>query len=121
MVFPKTMTDHGHKLADDALVIVRGRVDKREDQPKLIAMELDVFEPVSTGVVPLRVKVSPGALSEPLIEQLKGVLTEHPGDSPVFLHLGERQIIRLPEDWNVHAGNGLVAELRVLLGAAAIL
>jgi DNA polymerase-3 subunit alpha len=84
-------------------------------------MEIDVFEPVTDAILPLRVKVSPGALSEPLIDQLKGVLTEHPGDSPVFLHLGERQVLRLPETFNVHAGNGLVAELRVLLGAGAIL
>ena len=47
MVFPKTMTEHGHKLADDAVVIVQARVDKREDQPKLIAMEVEPFEPMS--------------------------------------------------------------------------
>jgi DNA polymerase-3 subunit alpha len=120
MVFPKTMTDHGHKLADDVVAIVRGRVDKREDQPKLIAMEIDLFELAPESNAPLRVKVSPGTLSEPLIEQLKGVLTEHPGDSPVFLHLGERQVLRLPETFNVHTGNGLMGELRVLLGASAI-
>ncbi len=44
MVFPKTMTEHGHKLADDTVVCVKARVDKREEAPKLIAMELDVFE-----------------------------------------------------------------------------
>ena len=31
MVFPKTMTDHGHKLEDDLIVTVRARVDTRED------------------------------------------------------------------------------------------
>ena len=47
MVFPKTMTEHGHKLADDAVVVVRGRVDKRDDQPKLIAFEIEVVEALS--------------------------------------------------------------------------
>ena len=47
MVFPKTMTDHGHKLADDAVVVVQGRVDSRDDQPKLIAMDI---EPVRADV-----------------------------------------------------------------------
>ena len=36
MVFPKTMAAVGHLLADDAVVIVSGRVDKREDTPKFI-------------------------------------------------------------------------------------
>ena len=52
MVFPKSMTDHGHKLADDAIVTVRARVDGRDDQPKLIAMEIEPFEPMSRRGVP---------------------------------------------------------------------
>src|SRR3546814_10059495 len=40
MVFPRTMTEHGHKLEDDAIVVVKSRVDARDDQPKLIAMDI---------------------------------------------------------------------------------
>ena len=47
MVFPKTMTEHGHKLEDDAIVIVRGRVDRKEDTAQVMAMELERFEPVA--------------------------------------------------------------------------
>jgi len=121
MVFPKTMSDHGHKLADDAVVIVKARVDNREDQPKLIAMEVDPFEPMSGEAFPLRLKVAPSALSEVLIEDLKRLLGEHPGDSPVLLHLGERKVLRLPEAWTVSVGPALLAELRVMLGPTAIL
>ena len=91
MVFPKSMTDHGHKLVDDAIVTVRARVDGRDDQPKLIAMEIEPFEPMSGEAFPLRVKVAAAALSEVLIDDLKRLLGEHPGDSPVLLHLGERR------------------------------
>ena len=59
-MFPKSMTDHGHKLADDAIVTVRARVDAREDQPKLIAMEIEPFEPMTGEAFPLRVKVAAG-------------------------------------------------------------
>ena len=79
MVFPKSMTDHGHKLVDDAIVTVRARVDGREDQPKLIAMEIEPFEPMSGEAFPLRVKVAAAALSEGLIADLKRLLGEHPG------------------------------------------
>ncbi|MDP1922911.1 MAG: hypothetical protein Q8L14_42095, partial [Myxococcales bacterium] len=121
MVFPKTMTDHGHKLEDDLIVTVRARVDARDDQPKLIAMELEPFEPMTGEAFPLRIKVAPAALSEGLIADLKGLLGEHPGDSPVLLHLGDDKVLRLPEAWTVDVVPALLAELRVLLGATAIL
>src|SRR3546814_14835607 len=47
MVFPRTKTEHGHKLEDDAIVVVKSRVDARDDQPKLIAMDIEHFEPMA--------------------------------------------------------------------------
>jgi DNA polymerase-3 subunit alpha len=120
MVFPKTMSEHGHKLADDAVIVVKARVDGRDDQPKLIAMDIEPFEPMSGEAFPLRLKVAAAALSEALIEELKRLLAEHPGDSPVLLHLGDKQVLRLPPAWTVDVAPALLAELRVLLGPTAI-
>jgi DNA polymerase III alpha subunit len=120
MVFPRTMTEHGHKLSDDAVVIVHGRTDKREETPKLIAQSVDVVEVADGTTEPLRLRVPPQLLSEATVAQLKQVLADHPGDAPVFLQLGERQVVRLPEHWNVDATNGLLGQLRVVLGPAAI-
>jgi DNA polymerase-3 subunit alpha len=120
MVFPKTMQNYGHLLEDDAVVIVRGRVDARDDQPKLMAMELERFEPVIDGAPPVHVNLRPAALSDELLSALKGLLGEHPGESQVFLHIGDRQILRLPEDFTVSASAGLLAELRELLGPDAV-
>jgi DNA polymerase-3 subunit alpha len=120
MVFPKTMTEHGHKLADDVAVCVKARVDKREESPKLMALEIDVFEGITDGAPPLRLRLAPTRLNERLIDQLKGLLSEHPGESQVFLHIGDQQILRLPDQFCVDATNGLVGELRVLLGPDAL-
>src|SRR3546814_46014 len=54
MVFPRTMTEHGHKLEDDAIVVVKSRVDARDDQPKLIAMDIEPFEPMAGEAFALR-------------------------------------------------------------------
>jgi DNA polymerase-3 subunit alpha len=121
MVFPKTMQECGHKLADDVVVCVKGRLDKREDLPKLIVMDVEVFEPLSDDVPPLRIQVSPNALTEPKIDRLKQLLTEHGGDSEVFLHLGERKVLRLPDCFRAAVSTGLLAELRVLFGPGAVL
>jgi DNA polymerase III subunit alpha len=120
MVFPRTMTEHGHKLADDVVVIVRGRVDSRDDTPKLVAQTIDVIELSESNADPLHVRMPTKLLSPKIVGDLKQVLADHPGDAPVVLHLGDRQIVRLPERWNVDATNGLVGRLRVVLGAGAI-
>jgi DNA polymerase III subunit alpha len=120
MVFPRTMTEQGHKLADDAVVVVKARVDTRDDAPKLIAQGIDVLEDGGSEAEPLRVRVPPQLLSPATVAHLKQILTDHPGAVPVLLHLGERQVVRLPERWNVDTSNGLLGQLRVVLGAGAI-
>ncbi|MEO6988959.1 MAG: DNA polymerase III subunit alpha [Aquihabitans sp.] len=121
MVFPKTMAAISHLLADDAVLIVKGRVDKRDDQPKFIAMDVEVFDGITDGAPPLRVKVAPHRLDATTVDELKALLTESPGDSQVFLHIGEDKILRLPGQFCVEVTNGLIGELRVLLGSASIL
>jgi DNA polymerase III subunit alpha len=54
------------------------------------------------------------------VAHLKRLLADHPGEAPVFLQLGEQRVVRLPEQWNVDASNGLVGQLREALGPAAI-
>jgi DNA polymerase-3 subunit alpha len=120
MVFPKTMQNYGHLLEDDAIVILKGRVDTRDDQPKLMAMDLERFEPVTDGSPPVHINLAASALSDDLLGHLKSLLTDHAGESQVFLHIGERQVLRLPDEFNVSATTGLLAELRVLLGPEAL-
>jgi DNA polymerase III subunit alpha len=120
MVFPRTMTDFGHLLEDDRVVIVRGRVDKRDDQPKLMAQSFEVFEPISGGAPPLRLEIRPEHLSEALIGRLKEVLALHRGDAPVYIHLSDHQAVRLADDYCVDTSNGLIPELRVMLGPDSV-
>ena len=120
MVFPRTMTTIGHKLADDAVVIVKGRLDKRDDQPKLIAMDVEVFEGITDGAPPLRLRVAAPARRRAAGQGPQGVLVKFPGESKVYLHMGE-QVLRLPDDCCVDAATGLISELRVLFGADCIL
>jgi DNA polymerase-3 subunit alpha len=123
MVFPKTMQQYGDLLAPDAIVTVKARVDTRDDTPKLIAMEVTRPEVVLDGGPPLRLKVRAGALTNDKISHLREVLHRHPGESPVFIHLGGAEkttVVRLGDDFCCDATNGLCAELRLLFGADCI-
>ncbi len=123
MVFPKTMTNFGHLLEDDAIVCVKGRLDLRDDQPKIIAMEISRPELMLDRGPPVRIKLRASALSPDKVRRLQEVLHEHDGDSPVFVHLeaaDSTKVLRFGDDYLVNPSNGLFAELRVLLGPDCI-
>jgi DNA polymerase-3 subunit alpha len=119
MVFPKTMLDHGYKLQPDAIVTVKGRLDAREDTPKLMCLELAVVEGIRDDAPPLRIKLPALSLSEERIGTLKRLLNEHPGESQVFLHIGDGKVLRLADDYCVDLPR-VVGELRVAFGHDAV-
>ena len=105
-VFPKTMADYGALLDDDAIVVLKGRVDMRDDRLKLVCME--VQRPGAgrwTGSSDLRISLPLNTLTDRTVDGLKRLLAEHPGDSPVFLHVGEK-VLRLPPEFNVDSRPG---------------
>ncbi len=118
-VFPKTMAQVGTLLADDAIVVLKGRVDTRDDQVKLVCMEVSRPELAVDGASELHIRVPVGIFTGDTVDQLKQVLKDNPGDEPVFLHVGET-VLRLSGEFNVNSRRGLAAELRVLLGPNAI-
>ena len=128
MVFPKTMAEHGYQLVDDAIVCIKGRIDNRDDQPKLICLDVKRPELVLDGGPPVRIRLSASMLTERRIAELKALLEAHPGDSPVFVHFeaspsgdGHTTVLRLGDGFTVDARNGLFGELRVLFGPGSVL
>ena len=118
-VFPKTMAEYGALIENDAIVVVRGRLDTREDEPKIVCME--VSRPVlERGQEDLHITLPLGVLTDAKVDGLKEVLSGHPGHSPVLLHVGAK-VLRLPPEFNVDCRNGLVGELKRLLGQTAVL
>jgi DNA polymerase-3 subunit alpha len=117
-VFPKTMAEHGMRLEDDAIVCVRGRLDMREDVPKLVAMEITRPE-LTPADEALELCVPLSSVSESVVARLKELVVEHPGPVPVHIHLGSK-VLRLPAQFNVDPRGGLVGALKELLGANAV-
>jgi DNA polymerase-3 subunit alpha len=120
--FPRITTEHGHKIRPDAIVVVNGRVDQRGDGVKLVA--LTVAEPDLSGGPMVRLQVSAARMSREFAARLRSVLANHPGVAPVFLHMtgGEQDtVVRLGDEHRVEPRTALYAELRELLGPAAIL
>jgi DNA polymerase-3 subunit alpha len=121
-VFPRMLTEQGHKLSDDAIVTVRGRIDRRdESRLGFMAQDITVLEGLETGAsLPLHLRVPAASLSETAIGRLRQILREHPGDSLVYLHLGQGKVLRLADDFCVDLDR-VVPELRVALGHDAVM
>ncbi len=122
IVFPAVAEKADELVAVDRVLCVRGRVDHREDVPKLVALELT--EPdYSILDHPVRIRVPASRCTPELVGELKSVLSDYPGVKPVFLHLlsGEKEtVLRLGAEFTVDPGNGCVDRLRLLLGAEAV-
>ena len=123
MFFPQTYLACATQLTEDAVVIVKGRLDKREDIPKLIAMELRIPDISQGPRGPVVVKLEAGRCTEPVVEGLKDVLRTHPGTTEVHLHLvgGVRTtVLRLDQGLRVGASQSLFADLKALLGPGCL-
>jgi DNA polymerase-3 subunit alpha len=119
-------------LAADAIVVVRGRLDhKGRGEIKLVAQEVELFEPTEDEVAkaraardtgPLRVAIDSSAFGASLIEELKVILGHFPGESEVLLVMKTREgtrELRFGRDYRVRRSAGLDAELDALFDAAA--
>jgi DNA polymerase-3 subunit alpha len=62
LFFPQTYAAVSHQLIEDEVVLVKARVDKREEMPRLIAMELIVPDLTQGPRGPLTVSLAGGPL-----------------------------------------------------------
>ncbi len=121
-VFPRALMELGHKLVDDAIVTVKGRVDKRDEtRVGFMALDVNIIEGLdTTSAASLRLRVPSTSLNELKIHQIRKILRDHPGDSPVYLHIGQGKILRLADEFCVDLDRA-VGELRMLLGHDAVM
>jgi DNA polymerase III subunit alpha len=123
LFFPNTYELVGQYIAEDAIVVVRGRVDRRDDQPRVMAMDLSIPDTSTPDVTkPVVLALPPSKCTPPLVERLKEVLSSHPGPAEVHLKLvngGRSTMLRLGPV-RVAPSNALMADLKALLGPGVL-
>jgi DNA polymerase-3 subunit alpha len=119
LFFPNTYELVGQYIAEDAIVVVRGRVDRRDDQPRIMAMDLSIPDITAPDMAkPVVLSLPPSRCTPPLVERLKEVLSSHPGSAEVHLKLvngGATTLYRLGPV-RVAPTTALMADLKALLG-----
>jgi len=123
LFFPQTYQLYATAIAEDAIVIVKGRVDRRDDVPKLIVMDMTVPDLTTGDDAPFVVSLPVTRCVPPVVEQLREVLRTHPGPTEVHLRLRGNQrttVVRLDDKLRVTASPALHADLKQLLGPACM-
>ena len=119
MFFSNSYATHGVNLVEDRIVAIRGRVDKREEQPRVSALDLTLpdLNQIPTG--PLVISMEMSRCTPPVIERMKEILRSHPGGREVHLQLdenGKKTILKIDEGLKVTSSPSLSADLKTVLG-----
>ncbi len=117
LFFSNTYTQYALTLTEDRVVVVRGRVDRRDDEVRFTALEMN-FPEVSPGAIgPFVIKMPIVQCTPPIVDRLKEILRTHPGTRDVHLQLddhGKSTVLKLEP--RVTASPSLSADLKSILG-----
>ncbi|MDT0443455.1 DNA polymerase III subunit alpha [Streptomyces johnsoniae] len=123
MFFPATYQLVSTQLVEDVVVFVKGRLDKREDVPRLVAMELQVPDLSNAGTnAPVILSILEVKVTPPMVGRLGEILTHHKGDSEVRIKLQgptKTTVLRLDRH-RVTPSPALFGDLKALLGPSCL-
>lgn len=121
VVFPDAYQKNYEFLREDVLVWVKGKLAPNSDSPRLILSEImlleEALEKLARKVV---IRLFLPGLEKVFLEELKALLTEHPGECPVYFELEKplafRLLVQSPEVEKVRPSAKLRQQVENLLG-----
>ncbi|MDQ3468965.1 MAG: OB-fold nucleic acid binding domain-containing protein, partial [Actinomycetota bacterium] len=139
LVFGKALAEYEGALGVDCVVLVRGRVDHKDaDKTCLVVQTAEPFDPPpeevqrarenaakrQVGPLPLHLRLNAAALPASVIDDLKHLLGNFPGESEVVLEVhmsaGDPRTLRLGPSYKVAPTPTLRSELESVLGPSAL-
>ena len=117
--FSKVYETHAMNLVEDRVVVVRGRIDKREEQPRVSAIDMSMPDINQAPTGPLVITLETARCTPPVVDRMKEILRSHPGSREVHLRLedGEKSMVmKLDDGLRITASPSLSADLKAILG-----
>jgi DNA polymerase-3 subunit alpha len=138
-VFEKALAAAEGALDEDNIVIVRGRVDHMEaGRVCVIVNEAERFEPTEAEIArakeqaakqaelaakPLKLRLDASRLAHTIIDDLRRVISDNPGESEVVVDLATssgRRRLRFGDGYRVTRSTKLLSELDHLIATATV-
>jgi DNA polymerase-3 subunit alpha len=119
LVFPASFQKISRYIQPNTVVMVKGRLNLKEDTPKIIANDLFPVEEIYKIITAMNINLS--GIRENLFESLKDLLVSYPGNIPIYLHLDTPTKSRIQlvvgEGLYVLPCEKLIQDIENLLGA----
>jgi len=120
VIFSDCYEQNRRVIRADSMVLVRGRASTKEgEKPKVVASDIMGLSKVYHKMrPPMHVLLLSSGTSQDIITELKGVLSDHPGKSPVILHVRteEEELKMRLKNTEVEVSKDLLAKLKCLCG-----
>ena len=125
LVFPDAFKKSKNYIRLDSPVFVMGRVNLREEKPKLIAGEIISLESAPSRLArAILIKLVSSGLTEEMLLSLRKVLSSHPGDVPVYIEMtspnNERSYLKTGDSYSVKPDEAILSALEKVSGEGAI-
>jgi DNA polymerase-3 subunit alpha len=123
LFFPKTWAQVSDKVVRDQIVVVKGRISRRDETPSLFASEVTIPELTEGPRGPVLVSMPAARCTPPVVERLREVLGSHPGTTEVQLKLlngGRETVLRLDAGLRVRPSTALMGDIKALLGPTSV-
>ncbi|HEV3479795.1 MAG TPA: OB-fold nucleic acid binding domain-containing protein, partial [Gaiellaceae bacterium] len=123
VVFNSVYVHSRELLAADAILVVKGRVDhKQEGETKLIAMDVTPFE-AAQEAKEVRLRVDALKAQAGLVGELARLVKDFPGETPVILSVDTSlgpKVLELGPGYRVKPSAAFFGEVKALLGEAGV-
>lgn len=125
LVYPRTYEKVGALIVEEAALLVTGRVDLKEESPKLIVSDVVPIEEARQRYTSeMHVSVYLSDVEHGRLEDLKMLLLSSAGACPVFLDFtsgtGERVMMRASNGFRVAPTLDLVKRIEAILGEGSV-
>ena len=123
LIFPKVYQTCLTQLVPDTVVRIRGRITNKDESIEMQANELTVPEVRMSADGPVTIQMPVVRCIPPVIQDLRQVLTAHPGGTEVRVKLlgpDKSMLMRLSDSLRVSNEQPLIADLKALLGPRCI-
>src|SRR3989338_112088 len=125
VVFPELYKSSYELLKKDSIVFVRGKVNAREETPKIIADEIIPLEDVEKKMTRMiSIDLLTAGLEVKILDDIKHILKQYPGTIPVHLNFkepsGRRISLHSGDKYKVDTNPQLFQKLEDLLGVNAV-
>ncbi|MFH1459595.1 MAG: DNA polymerase III subunit alpha [Candidatus Omnitrophota bacterium] len=124
LVFPETFKTTFMHLIPDAVLMIKGKIDYKEDLPKIIASNINPLQNASNVLINnISLNISAIDLKSKIFSKLKNIILAHPGKTPVHLSMANKKghKVKIQADASVDVNNILISQLEEILGKEDIL